>query len=118
MRISITVDQKGARVETIDKIIEKEIRKKYPDAGISVERKETPESRSERFDEALSSVSDAKSEAENLRDELQEWLDNLPENLQSGNKADELQSAIDELEEFISNCEELESASVEFPGMF
>jgi hypothetical protein len=75
------------------------------------------ESRSDRFSEAQGSVGDAKSQAEELRDELQGWLDNLPENLQSGSKADELQSAIDELESFISSCEEAEGVSVDFPGM-
>jgi hypothetical protein len=53
-----------------------------------------------------------------LRDELQNWLDNLPENLQQGSKADELQSAISELDAAISGLEEAESASPDFPVMF
>jgi len=51
-------------------------------------------------------ISHAQSDSEELRDELQNWLDNLPENLQGGSKADELESAISELEEgsdYISN---------------
>lgn len=75
-------------------------------------------SRSERFNEAQSLVSDAKGRAEELRDELQSWLDNLPENLQSSQKAEDLQTAIDELETFISGCEEAEGVDVSFPGMF
>ena len=118
MSIVITVNQKGARVDGIEALIEKHIKMKYPDAAIRVERYDPPESRADRFDEALSFVGDAKSGAEELRDELQEWLDGLPENLQSGSKADELQSAIDELEQFISQCEDAESASVSFPGMY
>lgn len=55
---------------------------------------------------------------EELRDELQNWYDNLPENLQNGSKADALQTAIDELENIISDLENVEGASVEFPGMF
>jgi prefoldin subunit 5 len=55
---------------------------------------------------------------EELRDELQNWLDNLPENLQQGSKADELQSAISELDAAISGLEEAESASPDFPVMF
>lgn len=118
MAIVITLNQKGARLETVDALVKKALIEKYPDAHISVTRHEPPESRADRFSEAQSSVSDGKSEMESLRDELQEWLDNLPENLQSGSKADELQTAIDELEEVINQCEEVEGASVEFPSMF
>jgi len=63
-------------------------------------------------------VADAKAQAEELRDELQDWRDNLPENLQQGSKADEIQSAIDSLEEFINSLESAENAEVEFPGMY
>jgi hypothetical protein len=35
---------------------------------------------------------------EGLRDELQDWLDNMPENLQQSSKADEVQEAIDGLD--------------------
>ena len=75
-------------------------------------------SRAARFQAALDKVSEAHSDLECLRDELQNWLDNLPENLQSSSKADQLQEAIDELENLINSCEEIEGASVEFPGMF
>lgn len=53
-------------------------------------------------------IEDAKSTCEELRDELQDWLDNLPENLQGGEKADSLQEAISQLEEAISALEEAE----------
>jgi len=43
-------------------------------------------------------VQEAFADAEGLRDELQEWYDNLPENFQNGDKGDQLQSAIDALE--------------------
>ena len=35
---------------------------------------------------------------ESLKDELQDWLDNMPENFQSGEKAGQLQEAIDQLD--------------------
>jgi hypothetical protein len=73
-------------------------------------------SRSERFSEAQGWIADAKNVTEELRDELQNWLDNMPENLQGGSKADELQTAIDELDSVISLLEEAEGASVDFPG--
>jgi len=59
-------------------------------------------------------------DVEQLREELEEWLDNLPENLQSSNKAEMLQEAIDNLEnigEELENIQELQH-DVEFPGMF
>lgn len=118
MTIIVTIKQKGARVNVIESLIEKHIKAKYPEALISVQRKDPAESRSDRFSEAQSLVSDAKSEGECLRDELQDWLDNLPENLQQGSKADEIQSAIDELETFIDALDEAESSSPDFPGMY
>lgn len=74
--------------------------------------------RRQRFDDAQGLIGDAKSQVEELRDELQNWLDGLPENLQSSQKADDLQTAIDELESCISSLEEAEGASPDFPGMF
>lgn len=45
-----------------------------------------------------SAASDAYSGMEELKDELQEWLDNMPESLRNGSKADELQEAIDTID--------------------
>ncbi len=75
-------------------------------------------SRNERFDEVLGLVSQAKSDMEELRDELQNWLDNLPESLQNGTKAESLQEAIDELDNGINSLDEVENVSVSFPSMF
>jgi hypothetical protein len=75
-------------------------------------------SRATRFADAQSKLSEAKSEFEELRDELQNWLDGMPANLQSGQKASELQEAIDNLETIISSCDDAEGTEVEFPGMF
>jgi len=75
-------------------------------------------SRATRFEEALAKVEGPKNEVEELRDELQDWLDNMPENLQGGTKAGELETAIDLLEELISNLEDCAFTEVIFPGMF
>jgi predicted translin family RNA/ssDNA-binding protein len=75
-------------------------------------------SRRERFEEAKAQASIAREEIDSLRDELQNWLDNLPENLQSGSKAEELEEAISRLEEVLEFFDEIESAEVEFPGMY
>jgi len=75
-------------------------------------------SRATRFSEAQSKACEAKEEMECLREELQTWRDGLPENLQSSQKADDLDSAISELDTAISGLEEAENASPDFPGMF
>ncbi len=46
----------------------------------------------------IRALDDAFSEIESLKEELQEWYDNLPESFQNGDKGDALQSAISELE--------------------
>lgn len=43
-------------------------------------------------------IADAVSEFECLKDELQEWYDNLPESFQNGSKGEQLQEAINALE--------------------
>ncbi len=63
-------------------------------------------------------MEDGKAELESLRDELQDWYNSLPENLQQGGKADELQAAVSELEDMISNAEDLTGSDVNFPGMY
>ena len=44
-------------------------------------------SRRERFDEAAAKINDSLPDFEGLRDELQDWLDNIPENLRESEKA-------------------------------
>lgn len=116
-QIEITISQDGLQERSIEKIIREKVQDKFPDADISVRKVVFPTSRSDRWEEAVNQIGAAKDTAEQLRDELQEWLDNLPENLQQSNKADELQSAIDELEEAISELESAEGHSPEFPSM-
>lgn len=75
------------------------------------------QSRAERYAETIQKISDGKGALEELRDELQNWLDNMPENLQDSEKANALQEAIDNLENSINSLEEVEGTEVEFPGM-
>lgn len=51
---------------------------------------------------------------ENLRDEEQDYYDNMPESFQQGEKGDAAQTSIDALESAISN---LESAESDLEGM-
>jgi DNA repair exonuclease SbcCD ATPase subunit len=89
----------------------------------------------------INDAENAKCEFEELKDELQNWLDNLPENLQQSNKADMLNEAINNLDEAINyfdnisfdenddltesdvqaikdELENMSQVEVEFPGMF
>jgi len=76
-------------------------------------------SRATRLSETLD-MSEKIADVEQLKEELEEWLDNLPENLQSSNKAEMLQEAIDNLDNIINELENIQEFQhdVEFPGMF
>jgi len=75
-------------------------------------------SRAARYELAMLRVGKAQEEFETLRDELQSWLDNMPENLQESSKAERLQEAIDALDADIDATEEIVSTEIEFPGAF
>lgn len=75
-------------------------------------------SRRERFEQAMGWVSDAVGVIEELKGELEEWRSNLPENLQNGSKAEELDEAIQTLESIYDNLESASNEDVTFPGAF
>jgi len=58
-------------------------------------------------------VEDAKSEAESLKDELQSWYDNLPEQFQNGEKGSALEEAIDNLDSLESSLSDVDASTVE-----
>ena len=76
-------------------------------------------SRATRLSDTLD-MSEKIADVEQLKEELEEWLDNLPENLQSSNKAEMLQEAIDNLDNIINELENIQELQhdVEFPSMF
>lgn len=74
-------------------------------------------SRAKRFEDVMESVGHAKDELDELTQELQDWLDGMPENLQDGTKAEELNTAISELEDLSAQFDEIAMTEVEFPGM-
>ena len=117
-RWQLTISGKGVRKASVEKLAEK-MRAEFGE-GVSVHAVDAtpPESRADRFSVAVNLAGDAKNEIESLREELQEWRDGLPENLQNGSKADELDSAISELEDLASVLEDAEGRDVTFPGMY
>lgn len=83
----------------------------------TVEKVKTAESRADRFSEAEGLADQARQIVEELRDEMEAWKDSIPENLQNGDKANEVQEAYDALETLQGDLENL-SWDVSFPGMF
>lgn len=111
--IKLTVE--AARRESVEKALVKTFGKDVPIH--SVEKLKTAESRADRLGEAEGSLEDAKSVVSELKDEMQEWFDSIPENLQQGQKASEVQEAIDALESLEGDLENIQF-DVSFPGMY
>lgn len=110
----VTMHIEGARKASV----EKKLKQMFPDEDVQVEKVEAATSRADRLSEAESSLEDAKSVVTELKDEMQNWYDSIPENLQNGSKASEVQEAIDALESIESDLENVDLSSVSFPGMF
>lgn len=77
-------------------------------------------SRADRLDAVVILIADALSEVESLHEEIEAWKEGLPENLQSGSKADELEECLSQLDELKNSLDEADSAcrNVSFPGMY
>jgi prefoldin subunit 5 len=65
------------------------------------------EDRRKKIDELISTLEQLKADIETVRDEEQEYFDNMPESFQSGSKGDAVTAAIDALETALSSCEEV-----------
>ena len=105
--------------ETNIKVVEKLLRKHFGKDSVSATCKkiEVAKSRADRLAEAQADVESAKDTATELKDELQNWYDNLHENFQNGDKGNEIQEAIDALESLESDLEIL-TFDVNFPSMY
>jgi len=62
--------------------------------------------------EIVSKVEDLVSNLEEIRDEEQEYLDNMPENMQDGEKGDIARAAVESLESVIDALQELVDADI------
>ena len=84
-------------------------RRKSIDAAIkSVEElKDTFDKLASAFEDARAVATELKEQVESIRDEEQEYYDNMPESLQSGEKGCSAESAVFALDEAISSLEEL-----------
>lgn len=114
----IRISGKGVRQATVEKIA-KALEEKYKDgATIVVTDVTPPESRVDRFANVVSALEDCYADVEVLKSELEDWLGNLPENLQDGDKAQELEAAIEALGEMADEIETAKDREVEFPAAF
>lgn len=114
-RVAITFE--GSRIDAVKALVAK-LFDDQEGMEAAVRKVELATSRSARYQEASEDLDNAKSTVEELKDELQEWYDGLPENFQSGDKGSDLQSAIDELETLHGELDGISWPDVEFPGMY
>ena len=111
----VVVTVAGNNIKTITNQAKKVFGK---DSAVDVTKLGSASSRAARLSTAESEIESAKSTIEELRDEMQNWYDNLPENLQQSSKAEEIQEAVDNLETILSDLENVDCSSVTFPGMY
>ena len=73
-------------------------------------------SRADRYADILESMQAPLDAMKELKEELEAWRDNMPENLQGGSKYEELEDSITELDDVIQQIEEALEREVSFPG--
>ena len=98
--------------------VRKQMAAAFPGEEVRCDKIEFNKSRAERLSDAESLVDDAKSIVEELKDEMEAWHESIPENLQSGDKASEVEAAKDALENLQSELENVNFGDVDFPAMF
>lgn len=66
----------------------------------------------DRLEEAAAALEDIKSDVESLRDEEQEYFDNMPESFHNADKGQVAQDAITELDNAISAIDDFDVADI------
>jgi predicted translin family RNA/ssDNA-binding protein len=104
------------------KSVEKRLREAFPDSEerklFLVTKEVVAESRQDRLNEAETKWDDAKSIVEELKGEMEEWHESIPENLQDGEKANEVQECIDALDNLYGEMDNISFSDISFPGMY
>jgi len=121
IKVTITC-KKGTRVnsDSIQNEILEAINSIERVTGASISVKCIPVSRSERMAEAESIINEGIGEITCVREELGDWLDNMPEGLSDGDKAMELEEAVSQLEDVEDAIESTVSdlGEIAMPGMY
>lgn len=100
----------------INKVRQK-VQEMFSEQEAAVNRVDPTVTRADRLADAESERDSALATVESLKEELQEWLDGMPENLKNGSKAEEIQEAITQLEEIESSLSGIDFSAVSFPGI-
>lgn len=112
-RFIVTLTVKASTLPTV----EKRAKKAFGDKLVRVEKVKHGFTRAEDLARAERKVEEATEIVHELKDDMESWRDNLPENFQGGSKEEELETAASSLEE-IENALDSISWDVEFPGAF
>lgn len=112
-KITLTVD--AAKQASVEKKLRECFGAEIPIH--SVLKLKTAESRAERLSEAEGLADESRQIIEELKDEMEQWYDSIPDNLKGGDKASEVETARDALDELQGTLEGLDWG-VDFPGMF
>jgi DNA repair exonuclease SbcCD ATPase subunit len=110
----VTLVVAAARLKTI----QKEAEEVFGEMLLEVSKVETATSKAARLADAEEMIAEAKSMVEELKGEIESWKESLPENLQYGAKAEELDEAISALEEKSEQLGDIDFSDIRFPGMY
>lgn len=113
---NVTFKIEAKRIDSLRKKLESIFGKDQ--VSFQIEQQKKYESRADRLGEAEGLVGDANSIIEDLKGEMEEWRDSIPENLQGGDKYSEVEEAISNLEDLHGELEGIDFGNVSFPSMF
>lgn len=98
--------------------VESKIQKYFGDVlKGEVKKIDLPNSRPDRLKDCEQKVHDAMEEVEELRTELEDWYDALPDSFQNGDQGENMQEAMDNLQAIHDELENVDFSTVSFPGM-
>lgn len=100
------------------KSVQKKLKDIFGIEGQAVEKIEMRKSRADRLADAEELVGSARIIFEELQGEMQDWYDNIPENLQGSLKANEVLEVAAGLQEIVDSLEGVGFGNLSFPGMF
>lgn len=110
---TVTIQVEASQLATVRKKADEA----FPGAVRSCRHNDPVTSRADRLASLEADRDDVLNGVDELREELQEWHDNLPENLQQGDKGSELEEAISALDEIKDGLEGVDFGNVSFPSM-
>lgn len=82
--------------------------------------KSLPTSIQDRVAEVIDRLSGCESDVDEIKSELENWRDSIPENLQNCDKYQSLEQCVSDMDSVISSVQDASSSleSIDIPGMF